>query len=686
MPAVMEASLSQFRYTLHRLTDRQVLLLRVGIAVVLLLGVGAPLAGAYKVWPFVVAGVADGSVYGLAALGLVLTYKTSGMFNLAIGAQAAASAYVFYSLRIVVGLPWPIAAVLCLIGVGLGGALIFERLALWLSDAAPVFRVVTTIGLMVFLQSLLSAAYGPATLTMPAFLPTSIVRIGGVNVSVGQIIIVALGILATATLYLFFRRTRLGVSMQAVVEDPSLLALQATNPDVVRRYAWSIGSCFVSVSGMLVAPAFGVDVNHMLLVFIAAFGAAALASFTSLAGAFTAALAIGIAVNVVSYELSSSANVVVNSFYTQIPFLVLVLALGLLPKRRLAERGAARVRRFKPVRTFPRELVITTSVIAIAAAVAIPYVVTSADIDQYTEAAGFFIILASMGLLLWTSGQISLCHMAFAAVGAVTLGHAEAAGLPWLLGVALAALVALPVGALVAIPSFRLSGTFLAVITFGVGLLFQNLLYTTFLMFGSLGSIDVGRPHVKLFGLDLNGDRGYYFVALVAAAGAALVVVMVRRSRLGRFSRALSDSPQALEAHGTDTRLTRPFVFCISAAMAAVGGAMVAGVTGSASSYQAGSFGYFTSLVIVAVLVFCGRLPLLSPLVAAVVLEVLKIYPPFDRTGYINYQGVIFGVLAIGAAVLPGIKISHLGRRAAQRTDPGRLSARLEFAMDGVAG
>jgi hypothetical protein len=93
----MEASLSQFRYTLHRLTDRQVLLLRVGIAVVLLLGVGAPLAGAYKVWPFVVAGVADGSVYGLAALGLVLTYKTSGIFNLAIGAQAAASAYVFYS-------------------------------------------------------------------------------------------------------------------------------------------------------------------------------------------------------------------------------------------------------------------------------------------------------------------------------------------------------------------------------------------------------------------------------------------------------------------------------------------------------------------------------------------------------------------------------------------------------------
>jgi branched-subunit amino acid ABC-type transport system permease component len=680
----MAVALSKARYTLGRLTSRQVLLLRIGIAVVLLLGVAAPLAGAYRVWPFVVAGIADGSVYGLAALGLVLTYKTSGIFNLAIGAQAAASAYVFYSLRVVVGLPWPIAAVLCLIGVGLGGALIFERLAFWLSDAAPVFRVVTTIGLMVFLQGLLTAAYGPATLTMPPFLPTSIVRISGVNVSVGQIIIVALGILATAALYLFFRRTRLGVGMQAVVEDSSLLALQATNPDVVRRYAWAIGSCFVSVSGMLVAPAFGVDVNHMLLVFIAAFGAAALASFTSLAAAFASALAIGIAMNVVSYELSGSSNVVISSFYTQIPFLVLVLALGLLPSRRLAERGAKRVRRFKPVRTFPKELVVGTSVVVLAAAIAVPYVVTSAHIDAYSEAAGFFIILASMGLLLWTSGQISLCHMAFAAVGAVTLGHTEAAGLPWLFGVGLAALVALPVGALVAIPSFRLSGTFLAVITFGMGLLFQNLLYTTFLMFGAIGSIDVKRPDVKMFGLDLQSDKGYFFVALVGAVAAALVVVVVRRSRLGRLTRALSDSPRALEAHGTDTRLTRLFVFCISAAMAAVGGAMVAGVTGSASSYQAGSFGYFTSLVIVAVLVFCGCLPLLSPLLAAVILEVLKIYPPFDRAGYLNYQGVVFGALAIAAAVLPGIKITHLGRRAAQRSVPGRLSARVELALDGV--
>ena len=148
---------------------------------------------------------------------------------------------------------------------------------------------------------------------------------------------------------------------------------------------------------------------------------------------------------------------------------------------------------------------------------------------------------------------------------------------------------------------------------------------------------------------------------------------MVRRSRLGRLSRALSDSPRALEAHGADTRLTRLFVFCISAAMAAVGGAIVAGVTGSASEYQAGPFGYFTSLTLVAVLVFCGRLPLLSPLIAAVVLEVLKIYPPFNHTTFLNYQGVIFGVLAIGAAVVPGMTVPRLRDAASGAPSAARL-------------
>ena len=63
-------------------------------------------------WPFVIAGLTTGSLYGLAAMGLVLTYKTSGIFNFAHGAIAAGAAYVFYELNTRNDVSWPIAALI----------------------------------------------------------------------------------------------------------------------------------------------------------------------------------------------------------------------------------------------------------------------------------------------------------------------------------------------------------------------------------------------------------------------------------------------------------------------------------------------------------------------------------------------------------------------------------------------
>ncbi len=643
--------------------------------------IGIPWVQANHLWPFVVTGVTDGSIYALAALGLVLTFKTSGVFNFAIGAQAAASAYVFYSFRVDAGMPWPIAALLSLLLVGVVGSLVLERLALWLAEAPAVRRVVATIGLLVLLQSLLTGLYGTATIAFDDFLPTGLVEIGSVNVGVNQMIVVALAIVATIGLFLFFKSTRLGISMQAVVDDSNLLALQGTNPVKVRRYAWAIGSSFVSISGMLVAPAIGIDVNQLLVLFIAAFGAAAVASFSSLPLAFASAMVIGVSMNLLASQLTSNQNLTISAFYTQVPFLVLVAALALLPPRRLVERGARRVRRARPIRAFPRQAVYGTTATVVAVALLIPDLVGPGDLTQYTTGVGFVVIFMSLGLLLWTSGQISLCHMAFAAVGATSFAHAQHNGVPWLLAMLFAVAVTVPVGAIVAIPSFRLTGTYLAVITFGVGLLFQKLLYGTFLMFGKFDNQQVTRPDA----LNMSGDRGYYYLSLAVAGVCALAVVAVRRSRLGRLLRGLADSPVALDAHGANTRLTRLFVFCISAAMAAVGGVLIAGVTTSASGNPSGSFGYFNSLVMVAVLTFCGRQPLLSPIAAAFLFVVLKIYPPFDSGFFVDYQGVFFGALALAVAVVPGIARVQPSRRGALRTpEGGPVRARRDLQLRGA--
>jgi branched-subunit amino acid ABC-type transport system permease component len=635
------------------------------IVIVAAVVVGIVLSSVFALGPYVVTGIADGAIYALAALGLVLTYKTSGIFNFAIGAQAAASAYVFYSLRETVGLPWPIAAIGSMLLVGLVGSLLLERMAYWLTGAPAAMRVVATIGLLVLLESALTGAYGEATIQFSAFLPGKGFHIFGVNVLASQLIVVAIAVAATIGLYAFFKRARLGVAMQAVVDSPTLLALEATNPVSVRRYAWAIGSCFISVSGMLLAPTLGIDVDLFLLVYIAAFGAAAVGAFSSLPVTFAAAMGIGITMNVLSDKLSGQTNLVLAELYTQIPFLVLVAALLLVPRAKLVTRGTGVVRKLRPATTFSRPVVAVGATAGIAIAVAIPFVVASAFVNQYTTGIGYAVVLASLGLLLWTSGQISLCQMAFAAVGATTFGHALGAGWPWLAALLAAVVVAVAAGAVAAIPSFRLSGVYLAVATFGFGLLVQNLIFPTFLMFGQSDSVTISRPH--LFGVNATSDRAYYFLALVVAALCALTVIGVRRSRLGRLLRGLSDSPEALEAHGTNTRLTRLYVFCISAGLAAVGGVLIGGVTQTAGGTASGPFGYFNSVVLLAVLSFCGSQPLLSPVIAGFIFEVVRVYRPFNTAWFASYQGVFFGLAAIAVAIVPGLQLQLFGRRGSER-------------------
>jgi ABC-type branched-subunit amino acid transport system permease subunit len=359
----------------------------------------------------------------------------------------------------------------------------------------------------------------------------------------------------------------------------------------------------------------------------------------------------------------------VASLYNQVPFLVLVIALLVIPRQKLVARGLSGARPIPPIRSFGTRTNAAAAGVAIVVGAFLPFLIPSYHVNQYASGLAFAIIFASLGLLVWMSGQISLCQMAFASVGACTFAHAQARGLSWAAALVVAVLAAIPVGAVVSIPSFRLAGVYLAVATFGFGLLFQNLLYSTDLMFGQFGSVRVSRPDA---GGDELSNRGYYYLTLAFLVGVAALILAVRGSRLGRLLRAVSETPAALEAHGVDVRQTRLIVFCLSGAIAALGGALLAGVTGSAGGDASGPFGFFNSLAMIAVLAFCGRRPVASPLIAAFVFEVMKIYPPLTNATVAEYQGVAFGLLAIAVAVFPGIKLPTLTSRAIERRSPAR--------------
>src|SRR3974377_459610 len=104
--------------------------------------------------PFIVIGITAGSVYGLAGPGLVLTYKTSGIFNFAQGSVAALAVFVFYWLHVPHGMAWPLAALLVLFGLGTLMGLALERLAELLADVSDTLKIASTIGIVLLVLGL----------------------------------------------------------------------------------------------------------------------------------------------------------------------------------------------------------------------------------------------------------------------------------------------------------------------------------------------------------------------------------------------------------------------------------------------------------------------------------------------------------------------------------------------------
>src|SRR5438067_853205 len=516
--------------------------------------------------PFLVVGITTGSVYGLAALGLVLTYKTSGIFNFAHGAAAAMAAFVYYQLHVGWRLPTPVALLLAVIVMPPLIALVMERVARGLAGGTATARIVATVGLQLAITGALLAIFGSAGLNFPSFLPSASVSLGGVNVGVDQLISAAVAVLGAAGLFLFFRLSPLGVRMRAVVDDPDLLELAESSAFAVRSWAWLIGCWLAAISGVLLAPQIGLDALLLTLLVVQAYGAAAVRFFSSLPLTFAGGLAIGIPTTLATKFISGSS--VLGGLPPSVPFLVLFVVLLIVPRGKLVQAGGRRAAPPQRALVSPATARVMGA-FAVGVALAVPLLVGT-KLPVYSQGLVFVLIFGSLNLLVRTSGQISLAHAGFVAVGAAAFSHfAVDAGLPWLVAVALAGLITIPVGALVAIPAIRLSGLFLALATFGFGLLLEKMLYQSGWMFGS-----AARPAPRPAGL--ASDVAFYYVLLAFVVVGVVLIAVIGRSRLGRLLRALAESPTSLATLGLGVSVIRVTVFGLSAMLAGVAGALYA--------------------------------------------------------------------------------------------------------------
>lgn len=267
-------------------------------------------------------------------------------------------------------------------------------------------------------------------------------------------------------------------------------------------------------------------------------------------------------------------------------------------------------------------------------------------LSSYTLLLTDVLIFMSLGLLVRVAGQVSLCQVSFAAIGAVAFSKlAVGAHVPWVLALVLGALAAVPIGALLAIPAIRLSGLYLALATLGFGLLLEEMFYSSSLMFGiGGGAVLMPRPHLTW--LNLSSDEGFYYVVLLVTVLTAICMTTLTRTRLGRLLRGVADSPIAMGSAGNNVTVPLVLVFCISAAVAALAGALQGMVYTQASGVN---FDPIHSLLFLAVvLITVGSEPWYA-LVAAAALALLPIY--VTSSSVTSYLQLTFGVIAIAVAL-----------------------------------
>jgi ABC-type branched-subunit amino acid transport system ATPase component/branched-subunit amino acid ABC-type transport system permease component len=594
--------------------------------------------------PFIIVGLVTGGVYGLAGVGLVLTYRTSGVFNFSHGSLAAVSAYVFYTFYVQLGVGWPLAAAISVLVLGPLMGLLLERLARAIGAASLALQVAATVGVLLAVEAAIVLIYGQTTLRIvPGFPAQGQVWIGGLAIPYTDIITLAVAAVTTLALSLFVRATRLGMAMRAAVDDPILLDLTGTNPITIRRYAWILGVVLVAVSGVLFAPLLALDPVWLTLLVVQAFGAAAIGGFTSLPLTFGGGLCIGVLASLSTKFFTSG---MLAGIPPALPFIVLFLVMLVFPRRQVAER-----KRVVPVQqsnwTAPLPLQVVAGATVLAFLVAVP-TFAGIHLADWTAALAAAVLFLSLGLLVRTSGQVSLGHVAFAAIGVTTFSHlASDARLPWLFALVIAGLAAAPVGAILAIPAIRLTGLHLALTTFGFGVLLAYMFYTTDAMFGSTGAgLTVPRPHLSW--LSLDSDHASYFLVLLFALLATALVVALNHSRLGRLLRAMAEVPTALATSGAAVNVTRVLVFCISAFLAAVAGALVGMAQGTVS---VDSYHPLLSLKYLALMMIVVGGPPWHALLASAGVVLVPSYITSTATSY--WLQLLFGVVAVLFALVP---------------------------------
>jgi branched-chain amino acid transport system permease protein len=247
----------------------------------------------------VVSGLASGGIFASLALALVLIYRATGIINFAQGEMAMISTFVSWEL-IDRGLQfWP--AFFLTLAISFVGGVAIERVVIKPVEDKPVLTgVIVTLGLLVFFNGFAFWVWGGDVKNYPSGFSTRTIDVAGVAISIQDLGVIAVTLVAVAVLYAFFQLTKLGLGMRAAALNPSASRLVGVRVGWMLALGWGFAAALGAVSGMLVAPTVLLDPNMMRPVLLYAIAAAVLGGLTSPLGAVVGGLTLGVTLNLLT--------------------------------------------------------------------------------------------------------------------------------------------------------------------------------------------------------------------------------------------------------------------------------------------------------------------------------------------------------------------------------------------------
>ena len=597
--------------------------------------------------------------FAMFAIGITAIYRASRVLNLAHGAMAMVPAYVNHALVNGLGVPLGVAlpvSVVAAAGLGVAVERLFVRR---LRPQGPTAQTVGTVAVTGLLVAVTAKIAGTASVLPPRVFPEGDLSIGGAAVSYGALGLLAVGLVASAGMYAFFRFTEYGMAMRGAAQNRSAAALMGINPDRAAAVAWAIGGGLAGLAGILLAAVTSLDPYTLSLQVLPAFVAALIGGLESLVGAIIGSIIVGLTFGLVPAlgQLPVVGELFRNAGAPQLVLTVAALVVMVTRGQRISkgeDAGAlATTGTFGRLNTrgFDRRLLL-----ALVALAAVPFFAPFSVQGTLIRALEFSIIAVSLVLLIGWVGQISLAHASFVGIGALVTGIVArdlGLGFPFdiVAGTAAGTLAALALGSV----ALRVRGLYLAVATLIFAWMGDAFLFRSDWLGVAGGASSIPNQQIGVPGGISSFDLTSRVVLFVVFAAIATTVVLaagnLRDTRTGRAFFAVRGSEMAAASLGINVMRTKLMAFGISGMLAGLAGGLFITEQRTVVPEQ---FFFTISLQYLAIAVVGGLTSLSGAIAAALLFAGLGelFFRVEELAGWLEI--VSAGLLAVVLLVYPG--------------------------------